>query len=289
MIDLRGKAIAITGASSGIGAATAIECARAGMNVMLGARRTDKLAAVVDRIRAIGPTAGRAALFELDVCDAGACSRMIDECVRQFGGIYSVYANAGYGEEVPILDMTDESLRRMFETNFFGSLNVIRPAVARFAPEPARPGEPRGHVLICSSCLAQLSIPCYGAYSATKAAQHHVGRAMKLELEPQKIAVTTVHPIGTKTEFFVSVEDKAKAMNGHGTKLISHSPDAFMQSPEYVARLTVRSLRRPHAELWTGPSGYFVRFGMAVLTMCPGFADMCLRGMVRRRARTHGL
>lgn len=289
MNDLRGKVAVITGASSGIGAATAIECARAGMHVCLGARRKDKLERVAAEARALGV---KAMVVELDVCDAAACERMVDACVRELGGVYCVYANAGYGEEIGVLDMTDAQLRQMFETNFFGSLNIIRPAVRRMKAQPLPTGagrtDLRGHVLICSSCLAQLSIPYYGVYSATKAAQHHIGRAMKLELEREGIAVTTIHPIGTKTEFFETVEQRAaaaKAGSGGKAKLISHSPDTFMQTPQYVARLTVRALRRPRGEVWTGPMGAFVRFGMSVLTLLPGLADVCLRGMVTRRLK----
>lgn len=280
-IDLHGKPIAITGASSGIGAATAIACAKAGMPVALAARRKDKLDEMVERIERDG---GRAVAAALDVRDADACKAFIELCVSRFGSIHAVYANAGYGEEVAIDQMPDQRLREMFEVNFFGSLNVIRPALAHMLASPNPDGRvgSRGHVLLCSSCVARLALPYYGAYSATKAAQHHIGRAMRLELEREGIAVTTVHPIGTRTEFFETVEKRS----GH-SKLLSHTPDLFVQKPDYVGRLTVRCLRSPRSELWPGFSGGFVRFGMSVLTLLPGLADMSLRGMVDRRLRAY--
>lgn len=288
MVNLSGKSIAITGASSGIGAAVAIACARAGMNVCISARRADKLNAVAQRARDAAAQAGANAkvlVHELDVCDAKGCADMIAACVREFGSLYAVFANAGYGEEIPMHEMSEAHLRRMFETNFYGTVNVLRPAIPLFRANHKASGEPRAHIVICSSCLAQLPLPCYGAYGATKAAQHHLGRAMKLELEPFGIAVTTLHPIGTKTEFFETVEERTKSITGTTNKLVSHSPDTFMQTPEYVAKLFVRNLRRPRAELWPGPMGHFVRFGMSVLTMFPNFADFFLRGMVKRRTR----
>lgn len=278
-IDLQGKPIAITGASSGIGAATAIACARAGMPVALAARRKDKLDDLVERIEKHG---GRAVAAALDVRDADACAAFIELCVSRFGSIHAVYANAGYGEEAPMDSMSDARLREMFEVNFFGSMNVVRPALRHMLAAPTPASGVRGHVLFCSSCVARLALPYYGAYSATKAAQHHVGRAMRLELEPKRIAVTTVHPIGTRTEFFQQVEVRSGS-----SKLLSHTPDTFLQRPDYVAALTVRCLRRPRSELWPGPAGAFVRFGMSVLTLLPGWADFFLRGHVDRRIHNH--
>ncbi|MBX3358151.1 MAG: SDR family NAD(P)-dependent oxidoreductase [Phycisphaeraceae bacterium] len=277
-IDLAGKPIAITGASSGIGAATAIACAKAGMPVALSARREDKLREVVDRITSAG---GKAICVPGDVTDPDDCRRLIDECVARFGSIYAVYANAGYGLERPVLEMTDAEIRAMFETNFFGSLNVIRPAVARMLASPEPPGGrgPRGHVLLCSSCVAKMPLPYYAVYSATKAAQNHIGRSMNLELRPRGIQVSTVHPVGTRTEFF----DQVKTRSG-SAKLVEHSPDIFMQSPDRVARATLRCLRRPRAEVWTSTA---IRLGMAVCTAFPGIEDAVLRRMVTKRLRNH--
>lgn len=277
MIDLRDKPIAITGASSGIGAATAIACARAGMPVAIGARRRDKLDAVADRIRSVG---GRVLAVECDVSRPADCERFIDAAASEFGSLYAVYANAGYGVEVPIHEMSDQQMRDIFETNFFGTLSTIRPAMKYMQKNPGvgPRGEHKGHVLICSSCVAKMTLPWYGAYSATKAAQNHISRAMRLELEPLGIHVSSVHPIGTRTEFF----DQVKGRTGVA-KLVEHTPDHFLQSPDFVADLTVRCLRRPVPEVWTGVKGHFVRFGMSVTTFLPRVGDFFIRGMVKKR------
>src|SRR5437868_4995866 len=100
-IDLRGKPIAITGASSGIGEATALACAAAGMPVALAARRIDRLEALADRIKSGG---GRATVRQLDVADKDASADFIASAARDLGGgvLYSVFANAGYGAEQPV-------------------------------------------------------------------------------------------------------------------------------------------------------------------------------------------
>ncbi|CAN5855243.1 SDR family oxidoreductase [soil metagenome] len=277
-IDLRGKVIAISGASSGIGAATAIECARAGMKVALGARRLERLQTLAERIRRDG---GEALAVQLDVADAPACVAFIAQTVEMFGGLHAVFANAGYGVEQSMIEMPEAELRQIFEVNFFGSLNLVRPAVKHMLAQPAPAhGARRGHVLICSSCLAKMTIPFYGAYSATKAAQHHVGQALRLELEPKGIAVTTVHPISTESEFF----DAVKRVSG--TESLSHSsPGIMTQTPAFVGKRVVARLKRPRPELWPGVRGVMVRTGMSLSALLPGTTDFVLRGMVKRRFR----
>lgn len=278
-IDLRGKPIAITGASSGIGAATALACARAGMPVALGARRVAKLEELVRTIKAGG---GRAIAVRTDVANPDEARALVDAAVQEFGSLYAVFANAGYADEIMVSDTSDQQLRDVFETNFFGTMNVVRPALEHIKRNPGNAGHDRGHILICSSCLARLAIPYYGAYCATKAAQAHIGAAMRFELEPQGIHVSTVHPIGTKTEFF----DQILARSGR-TILVNHAPDQFMQTPATVAKHVVSCLRRPRPEVWTGLKGAFVRFGMGVCTIAPRLSSLTMRGMVKRRIREY--
>ncbi|HVU63751.1 MAG TPA: SDR family NAD(P)-dependent oxidoreductase [Phycisphaerales bacterium] len=273
-IDLSGRPIAITGASSGIGAATAIACARAGMPVALGARRTDKLDAIAAQIRAAG---GRALTLAADVTRPEDCKALVDACVREFGSIYAVYANAGYGEESALHLMPDERVRAMFETNFFGSLNVIRPALEHMLRNPGPPSQPRGHILWCSSCLARMSLPNYSIYCATKASQAHAATAMRHELRPQGVHVSSVHPIGTRTEFFEQVQRRAG-----GERTTITLPRHFYQTPEFVAKKTVQCLRRPRGEVWTGLSGVSVRTAMALAAMFPGMADWALARISRK-------
>ena len=265
-IDLQSKPIAITGASSGIGAATAIACSRAGMPVVLGARRLDKLEAVADMIRAEG---GRAVAVRCDVTSEADNAALINTATESFGSIYSVFANAGAGLEKPLIETTDAELRDLFEVNFFSTMHTIRAALPHMIE--AR----RGHILVCSSCVARFPLPYNGAYSATKAAQHHIGRAMNVELSTSGIPVSTVHPIGTRTEFFDTTKDRS------GTGAVSmpeHSPDRFMQDASVVARAVVKCLRRPRPEVWTS---LFVRMGMGVAGFIPRTADRGVRRMVR--------
>lgn len=270
-IDLTGKPILIAGASSGIGAATAEACAKAGMPVLLTARREGKLQQVAARIRSAG---GTAETLAADITSADDCARAVEKCVEAFGSIYSVYANAGYGFETPVHecltdDPAEDRVRAIFETNFFGTLNAIRPALPRMIEAGA------GHVLICSSSIGKFTVPRFGPYCASKAAQWHIARAMNAELRPKGIFVSSVHPIGTKTEFF----DEAAKRSG-GQSLTENTPAIFMQPADKVAKGIVKCLRRPRAEVWTSTP---VKLIAGLLTAAPNATDWLMHRMERGR------
>lgn len=268
-IDLRGLPIAITGASSGIGAATAIACAKAGMPVVVAARRLDRLEEVVTKITRAG---GKAIAVVCDVVKPEECRALVDRTVAEFGSIYCIFANAGYGIEGRTHEIKDEDWRAILETNFYGTMYTIRPALERMLAAK------RGHVLICSSCVAKSGVPFLAAYTASKAAQDHAGRAMRLELEGTGVKVSTVHPIGTVTEFSKVVKEKS------GDKRFAETPSGLKQTAEHVANTIVRCLakERPEGEVWPSLTSRFL-FGAG--TMFPGLADHILR---RHLAKKHG-
>ncbi|MEO1583879.1 MAG: SDR family NAD(P)-dependent oxidoreductase [Planctomycetota bacterium] len=266
-IDLSGKPIFIAGASSGIGAATARACAAAGMPVALAARRTHKLEEVAESCQTHGITT---TAIECDVTDPDACEHAIAEAEAKLGPLHAAFANAGFGQEDTLLDMPDADVRAMFETNFFGTLNILRPAAERMKRRNS------GHLLICASCLSVLPTPWYSIYSATKAAQHHIGRALDVELRDHGVRCSTVHPVGTKTEFF----DEMKARQGSLT--IAGSSESFMQTPDTVARAIVRCLKKPRPEVWTSP---IAAIGLKAAALMPGLTGRVIRRSIQKRLR----
>ena len=275
MNDLSGRAIVITGASSGIGAATAMACAEAGMNVVLGARRPDRLESIAERVRATGVEAG---IVVGDVADPDNVSDLLDEADRLFGGADAVFANAGYGTEKAFTAMSDEDFRRMFEVNFFASVALCREAALRWLDRGRG-----GHLLICSSCLAKFTLPYYGVYAATKSAQAMVARSMRYELAPHGIEVSSVHPVTTRTEFF-EVSSELSGVDAGGSTVPDHAPKAFVQPPERVARAVVSCLRSPRSEVWTS---LITRFASALFTFLPGLQDLVMRRQAGRDASLH--
>jgi len=272
--DLTDKVIVIAGGSSGIGAATAEHCAKAGMHVVLGARREDKLRAIAERVEAHGR---RALCVRCDVNSGEDVQNLFDQAWDTFGRIDAAFANAGYGLASGVLDTTDDEHRAIFETNYFGTLRVVRSSV----PYLRRTENGLRHLLICSSVVSEIGVPWYGAYSATKAAQDCIAGALRSELQDD-IEVTSVHPSGTRTEFFDTAEKKA---GGAGSGEIN-APKMFTQTPGQVARKIVAALRRPRAEVW--PLG-IVRFALGFATMFPGLTNFALkrgsRGQDPRLAR----
>lgn len=258
-VALAGLPIAVTGASSGIGWHTAVACARAGMPVAVAARRADRLAELVATIQREG---GRAVAVTCDVTRPEDCRALIDRTSDAFGSVYAVFANAGYGIEGPVLGTTDEQFRSLFETNFYGTLHTIRPAAERMLAAG------RGHILICSSVVSKLGIPTMAAYSASKAMQDHVGRAMRAELAG-RVFVSTVHPISTETEFSSTVQERS----GNRPRT-ARAPRAMRQTPERVAAAVVACLRRPRGEVWTS---FTARMLGAVAAAAPEFTDWVLR------------
>ena len=268
-IELHSRPIAITGASSGIGRATAVACARAGMPVALFARRADKLE---DARKTIESAGGRAIVVAGDVTSADDRRRLIEETIAAFGSVYAVFANAGYGYEAPVFDENATGrARELFEVNFWASIDTLEAALAHMT------GRGEGHLLLCSSCLSKIGLPGYAAYSASKACQDHFGRALRHELRDRGIAVSTVHPVGTRTEFFDRARERSE-----GRTLFDRTPSAFLQPPEKVAAAIVRRLRTGRgAEVWTGRLKP-VPFGLA--TIMPRLADAVIARRLARRS-----
>ena len=263
--DLHGKVIVITGASSGIGAATALACAKAGMNVVLNARRADKLDAVADLARQAG---AEAVTVVGDVTEPGISGRMLEAAYDRFDRFDAVFANAGYGFDLAAHEVSDEALRQIFDVNFFAAMDLLNAAVSRLLAEGRR-----GHLLMCSSCLGKFTLPGHSAYSATKAAQAHVCTAMRIELEPRGIYVSSVHPITTTTEFF-EVSSRLSGKGSGDKSAPEHAPRFFVQPAERVANAVVKCLRRPRPEVWTS---LMIRAVAATLTLSPRLGDVILR------------
>jgi len=272
---LAGRTIVITGASAGIGAATARACAAAGMHLVLVARRRGRLEELAGRLEARGAEQGRpirTAIVEGDVTDGDVTGAAL-AAAESVGGLDAVFANAGYGLLRPMCSIDEAALREIFEVNFFASVQLVRAAAGRLI-EAGRPG----HLLMCSSCVARFCLARYGAYAATKAAQAMVCTAMGAELRPHGIAVSSVHPIGTTTEF-AAVARRRAGEPAEGPATTSRRPGFLVQDPDTVARAIVRCLRRPRPEVWTSRS---VRMAAALAVAVPSFHAFAARTFGRR-------
>jgi NADP-dependent 3-hydroxy acid dehydrogenase YdfG len=196
----------ITGASSGIGAATARHAAREGYRVVLAARSEDKIAALAQEL---GPE--RALSLRCDVTEWEDQQHMVSETLAAFGQLDVVFANAGFGAPRGFLESTVEHWRAMVLTNVYGAALTIRatlPAVR----------EARGHVLLTSSVAGRRALPG-SLYSATKWAVTAIGEALRQEVDGSGVRVTLIEPGMVDTPFFdepkpqaLRAEDVARAV-----------------------------------------------------------------------------
>lgn len=231
-VSLKGKTILITGASSGIGAATARACVDAGMKCVITARREDRLHQLASELgEQCVPIVG-------DVTQTGFNQHLLE----QSGEVYAVFANAGHGIDQKIVDSNMSQFRGLFELNLFAAVELASLAARQMVELH------RGHILLCASCLSKFATPQHGAYCASKSALEAVAKSMRIELKKDSVYVSTVHPIGTRTEFF----DRSAMLSGKEiSEFASQSPSWLMQPPEKVAKAVVRCLKRPRPEVWT--------------------------------------
>ena len=263
-----GRVLLITGASSGIGAETAVQAARGGMDVVLMARRRDRLEKVAERVRAYGR---REYIAVGDVAVEADVARTVDAGAAHFGRLDAVLANAGYGFNTPVLDTDETAHRHIFDVNYFGTVHTLKHGAAALQQTP----DGLRHLLVTTSSASEIAPPLFGAYAATKAAQDALAQAMRAEVAASGLKVTTIHPIGTRTEFF-----EAAAARSGGRSL--NTPESMMQSGEHVARQIINALERPVPEVWPSRPA---RFALAAATAFPRLTAWGLRRFYRRQQR----
>ena len=187
MTDLTNKVAMVTGASRGIGRATAIALAEAGADVGIYFRSHPAEAEeVADQVRALGR---RALLLQGDVADQDAVEAMVEKLVADLGGVHLAVSNAAYSKREPFHKADMEAFRRTVDVTMWGAFYVVR-SVARHLIQQGEPGS----IVIISSPHASIPVPTSMAYNMSKAAIDHMARTASMELAPHRIRVNIVHP-----------------------------------------------------------------------------------------------
>ena len=238
------------------------------MDVVLAARREDRLHQIAESVRSQG---ARAMVVPCDVQRDGDVKHLIKSMVDKWGRLDALFANAGYGLFSKVADTSPGLMRDVFETNFWGTVRCIQEVV------PVMRTRGGGHVLICTSAVSEIGLPMYGYYAATKAAQDSIAGAMRAELADENIYVSSVHPVGTETEFYDVV--RRNSPDGHRDVFLN-TPSRLTHSAEKVARGVVRCLRRPRPEVWPSAPA---RLGLAMTTAAPRLSAWAMRNLLRRR------
>jgi short-subunit dehydrogenase len=259
--------VIVTGASAGIGAATALAYGRAGDTVVLAARRQEKLAEVADRVDQAG---GRAEVMPTDVAVRQQVEQLIARTVERFGRLDVMVNNAGFGTFGQVHELTDQQMRRIFEVNYFGLFWGARAAARVMLDQRA------GHIFNVSSVIGKRGTPYHGAYCATKFAIVGLSDAMRVELAPRGVLVTTVCPTLTETEFF----EHSRAGQAAGSSFTTFKAK---MSPQRVARRIVKTTGRSRPELVFSAGGQLLVWLAAI---CPRLVDWMMSLYRRDLARS---
>lgn len=190
MTNLEGRVIAITGATAGIGMATARALGKRGARLALLARRSERLEELVAELGD-----DRAVAVEGDVRSPEDSEQLVAAAVERFGRLDSMIANAGIGVYGGIMDQTDEQVRDMVDTNLTGTVWSVRAAVPRLRDVGG------GDIVIVASVAGLRGAADEAVYAATKHGQVGLAGSMDRELRPEGIAVSLICPGGVATEF----------------------------------------------------------------------------------------
>jgi NADP-dependent 3-hydroxy acid dehydrogenase YdfG len=189
--DLSSKVVAVTGASSGIGEATAVACARAGAAVALAARRSDRIEKLAERITEEG---GRAIAVPTDVSDEAQARAFIETTHSELGRLDVLVNNAGVMLLGPIENAPTEEWRRMIEANVFGVLYCTHAAL------PLMREQGGGHIINVSSVAGRVARQGSGVYNLTKFGVGAFSESLRQEGVPLGVRVTLIEPGAVDTE-----------------------------------------------------------------------------------------
>jgi NADP-dependent 3-hydroxy acid dehydrogenase YdfG len=219
------KVIAITGASSGIGRATALQLAQRGASVVLGARSEEGLVKLVDEIRANG---GEANYCITDVRKRDDLRRLVSTATDTYGRLDVLFSNAGAMPIGPISDLAIDDWDQMVDVNIKGVLNGIAAALPVFLKQGS------GHFIHTSSTAAHKTVPNQAVYSGTKAAVLAISDGLRQELAGQ-VRVSVIAPGFTDTAFSEHVKspELKKQMKEAGARF-AMSPEAVAAAVAYV-------------------------------------------------------
>jgi NADP-dependent 3-hydroxy acid dehydrogenase YdfG len=199
MAKLDGKVAVITGASSGIGEATAEALSAEGATVVVAARRQDRLEDLVERINGNG---GRALSVECDVTDEEQAHDLIGQAKDEFGRMDILVNNAGVMQLSEVEKGLSDEWRTMFEVNVLGLLYVTDAAIEVMKEQGS------GHLVNISSLASRGTRPALGVYSGTKMAVNGISEALRQELLEDNIRVTMVEPGAVETELPEHITDE---------------------------------------------------------------------------------
>jgi NAD(P)-dependent dehydrogenase (short-subunit alcohol dehydrogenase family) len=263
---LNQQVMVITGATSGIGLATAKRAAERGARVVLCSRNEPELQHTVDQIQQRG---GTARAVPADVSNPDDVERLATSAVEGFGGLDTWVNNAGVSFFGRLTEVALEDMRQLFEVNFWGTVYGSRAAI----PHLKRHG---GALINLGSVVSDRAIPLQGAYSASKHAVKGFTDTLRMELEEEgaPISVTLIKPSTIDTPYFQHAKNYME---------VKPKPLAPVYAPEIVANAILRAAERPVRDITIGGGG---RFLSALGTALPRLTDLYMERAMFKSQRS---
>jgi NADP-dependent 3-hydroxy acid dehydrogenase YdfG len=230
MVGIEGRVVAITGASSGIGEATALLLAARGAKVVLGARGSERLAALAERIAKAG---GTAVSVPTDVRRRGDLGTLVGLACDRYGKLDVLFSNAGVMPISPLSDLRVADWEEMIDINVKGVLYGIAAALPIFRKQGF------GHFVHTASTAGLKTVPTQSVYSGTKFAVRAISDGLRQEVGSEKLRVTVISPGFTRTNFAEAVD------NTEVRAQLVESRDKLAMSPDAVARAVLFAIEQP--------------------------------------------
>ncbi len=266
-MDTPSPVILITGASAGIGEATALLFGRSGYRVALAARRPERLEAAAEGIRAIG---GDAVWFQTDVCETASIQGLVRQVLEEYGRIDILFNNAGIGKLnwLEKLDPTEDILA-LIKVNLLATIWTAQAVLPHMVERRS------GHIINMSSVAGLIAAPTYSLYAASKFGVRGFSEALRREVGVYGIDVSVLYPGGVRTGF--AAADVARRKTGIRT------PKWLALTSEDVARAVLSLVHHPRRSLvipWP------MRFAVGLNVLLPGVLDWGIREFFVKRERT---
>jgi len=225
MENLKGKVVAVTGASSGMGKVIAIELAKHGAKIVLGARRTEQLEETVEQIKSTG---GEAAYVKLEVKNKADLVRLVDTAVDRYGRLDVMINNAGVSQLSRIDDLDVDGWEEMIDINLKGVLYGMAAAIPIFNQQQS------GHIVNIISTSGIKIVPMQGVYAGTKNAIRTIAEAFRQESDGH-IRITGISPGFVKTDFANNIKnEEMKTAIKKGMEDIAINPLAIANAVIYA-------------------------------------------------------
>lgn len=225
--------ILITGASSGIGNATALRFAQAGYRVVLAARRGERLQALAEQIRTAG---GQALPVPTDMAQLEALKGLVSQTLNTWGQVDVLFNNAGFGR-INWLEKLDpvEDIQAQFQVNLIGLVQLTHLVL------PGMIARRTGHIINMSSLAGWVGVPTYTIYAASKYAVRGFSEALRREVGMHGIRVSTIYPGGTRTDFATRARLR--------TNTRRTTPSFLRLEPDAVAQAVLRLASHPRRDV----------------------------------------